>query len=315
MVALYGAIWRHTWRQQLLLIVLSLAVAGLAALPLEFQKQLINGMTDGVGFDVLLTDGTELIAVIVLSLALKGILNYRTGIVAERTILAIRNRSVANEIERPTAGLDQKAKGTLATVVSSEAEVLGKFVGGAVAEPLLHIGTLLSVLGFVALTAPTLAMVVASIMLPQVLIVLWSQRRVDALMRLRVQRLRRAVARITAEALATVAGTLSDDFQLLFEKRCRIFVWKLSTKFVLSLLDGVGLVIVLVYGGWLVTTGETDVGSVVAATIALKRMQEPWRQVVAFYRNLSGARVQYELLRERLMPVAQAQGAPQPARP
>ncbi|MEO1275907.1 MAG: hypothetical protein AAFV96_11105, partial [Pseudomonadota bacterium] len=41
-----------------------------------------------------------------------------------------------------------------------------------------------------------------------------------------------------------------------------------------------------------------DVGSVVAATIGLSRLQQPWRQLVAFYRSLSIVRVKFELMRE-----------------
>jgi ABC-type bacteriocin/lantibiotic exporter with double-glycine peptidase domain len=87
------------------------------------------------------------------------------------------------------------------------------------------------------------------------------------------------------------------DFDRIYEARRRIYVWKVSTKGLLSALNGAGLVIVLVLGGTLVLEGRSDVGTVVAATIGLQRIQQPWRQLVAFYRNLSASRVQYELLR------------------
>ena len=43
-----------------------------------------------------------------------------------------------------------------------------------------------------------------------------------------------------------------------------------------------------------------DVGTVVAATIGLARLQGPTKQLVAFYRQVSATRVKYELLRELL---------------
>jgi hypothetical protein len=43
--------------------------------------------------------------------------------------------------------------------------------------------------------------------------------------------------------------------------------------------------------------GRTDVGSVVAALSGLVRISQPWRELIAFYRDLSAVRVKYDLLR------------------
>jgi ABC-type bacteriocin/lantibiotic exporter with double-glycine peptidase domain len=75
-------------------------------------------------------------------------------------------------------------------------------------------------------------------------------------------------------------------------------VWKVSLKLLLGILNGVGLVVVLVYGGWLVSNGQSDVGTVVAATIGLGRIQGPWKELVGFFRSLSVVQVQYSLLRD-----------------
>lgn len=48
MIDLYKRIWRITGRSQVLLIALSLVVAVLAAVPLKFQKEIINGLTGTV---------------------------------------------------------------------------------------------------------------------------------------------------------------------------------------------------------------------------------------------------------------------------
>jgi ABC-type bacteriocin/lantibiotic exporter with double-glycine peptidase domain len=77
-----------------------------------------------------------------------------------------------------------------------------------------------------------------------------------------------------------------------------MFLWKLSTKFGLSAINGLGTVSVLVLGGWLVIEGRTDVGTVVAATLGLSRLQAPTAFMMAFYRQVSATRVKYDLLRE-----------------
>ena len=47
MFSLYAAIWRVSGGRQIVLILLSIAIAGLAAVPLSFQKDIINELTAG----------------------------------------------------------------------------------------------------------------------------------------------------------------------------------------------------------------------------------------------------------------------------
>ena len=56
----------------------------------------------------------------------------------------------------------------------------------------------------------------------------------------------------------------------------------------------------LMLGGWLVLQGRTDVGTVVAATLGLSRLQGPTAFLIAFYRQVSANRVKFELLRDIL---------------
>ena len=46
MFQLYAAIWRVSSGRQIVLILLSLAIAFLAAVPLEFQKDIVNLLTE-----------------------------------------------------------------------------------------------------------------------------------------------------------------------------------------------------------------------------------------------------------------------------
>lgn len=298
MLDLYRAIWRRTGREQILLILLSIIGAVLAAVPIDYQKRIINGMAGEFLFADLLRLGGEMLFFILLSLALKGYLSYRTGIVAEKVILYLRESRIDRAVARGKSDDAKPETGTLSNIISSESETLGKFVGGAFAEPLLQVGTLVSVVGYVAFNSLSLSLIITAIILPQAVLVLITQGHINRLVKTRVKRLREAINRITQGELAKIALVLKEDFIALYHARRRMFIWKLSTKFVLNLFNGVGLVFVLVYGGWRVTLDETDMGTVVAATVALTRIQQPWRQLIAFYRSLSVAQVQYELIRD-----------------
>lgn len=295
MIELYKAIWKSTGSRQVLLILLSLAIAALAAVPLEYQKDIINGLTQAsLSTDDLLSLCVAMFGFILLSLALKWLLGYRSGLLGEDVIRKIRNR--VGEVARnaPTGGT-KIGGGTFATMVSAEAEEVGMFAGSAISEPLVQAGTLVSVIGFIAANQPVLGLIAFSMILPQIVIVLTVQRRVNTLIKERVRVLRGATDQLVDPEVSV--SQLSLEFDRIYESRSKIFLWKQSSKFFLSALNGAGLVAVLLLGGWQVLAGNTDVGTVVAATAGLMRIQSPTKFLIAFYRQVSATSVKFDLLR------------------
>ncbi len=304
MIQLYLAIWRISGRRQIILILLSLAIAALAAVPLAFQKEIINALTlPALSAENLFYLGAGMLAATLISLALKWLLGHRSGVLGEDTIRFIRTRLYTETI-RVSQNRDQDQNqggiqtGTLTTAISAEAEELGKFAGGAFSEPVMQVGTLISVIGFIASTQPGLGMIALAMIIPQVVLVLMTQGRVNALVASRVKVLRGATNQIIAGQVDAITQSVLDDFDTIFETRRRMFLWKLSTKFLLSAINGIGTVAVLMLGGWLVLQGRTDVGTVVAATMGLGRIQAPTAFLIAFYRQVSATRVKFELLRD-----------------
>ncbi len=296
MIQLYLAVWRISGPRQIILILLSVAIAAMAAVPLAFQKEIINLLTlSDPSANRLFVLGAGMMAATVLSLSLKWLMGHRSSVLGEDTIRFIRE-SLYSASARP--GQPPVPTGTLATAISSEAEELGKFAGGAFSEPVVQIGTLISVIGFIAATQPGLGMIALAVIAPQIILVLLTQRKVNALVGERVKILRGATNRMIAAKIGDIEQTVLDDFDTIFETRRRMFLWKLSTKFLLSSINGAGMVAVLMLGGWLVLQGRTDVGTVVAATMGLGRIQGPTAFLIAFYRQVSATRVKYELLRD-----------------
>ena len=298
MFQLYSEIWRISGRRQIVLVVLSLTIAALAAAPLKFQQEIVNLLTGG-SFEVsqLFVLGGWMSGVILLSLALKWLMGYRSQLLGEDVINQIRQRLLKRAVEDEKLYGDIRT-GALSTAISAEAEELGTFAGSAFSEPVLQIGTLISVVGFVASTQPGLGIVALSIIAPQVFIVLYSQRKVNALLAERVQLLRHTTDQITGPDLHAVVNEVLEDFDRIFAVRRTMFKWKLSTKFLLSSINAAGTVAVFMLGGLLVLQGRTDVGTVVAATIGLSRLQGPTTFLISFYRQVSANRVKFDLLRE-----------------
>jgi len=205
MFQLYRAIWRASAGRQIILIILSIAIAALAAVPLEFQRDIINHLTaDDVETERLIYLGTGMMLVILLSLSLKWLLGYRAGTLGEDIVRMIRQRLLLRSADLNVTG-ETVRKGTMTTAISAEAEELGKFAGGAFSDPVVQIGTLISVIGYISSTQPGLGMIALSMILPQIIIVLLSQRKWNIFVAERLRILRSSTERLMTEDIYEVA--------------------------------------------------------------------------------------------------------------
>src|ERR671939_11441 len=71
---------------------------------------------------------------------------------------------------------------------------------------------------------------------------------------------------------------------------------KLTMSFLMNALHHLGTAGILLVGGWLVTRGQTEVGTVVAFISGLHRVNEPWGDLVKYFQDMTNARVKYRLI-------------------
>jgi len=291
---LYRRIIEVTGVRQLGLVALALAIAALAAAPLELQKTIVNGLAETMSVEELVRLSAVYAGVVLLVAGLKLALGYgvaRTGDYATRYI---RRRLLDRDADR-----EPLARGTLVTMLTSEAETIGGFAGTAFALPVVQAGTLLSVLAFITASQPMLGLVALFVVAPQAFIVLAVQRRVTALVRGRVRLIQRASDGLVAGDEAPAGGSRR-DFDDVYDVQRRINRLKQGSKFALNALSTLGLVATLALGGWLVLQGSTDVGTVVAALGGLARIAKPWSDLVAFYRQWSVVGARFDMMLARL---------------
>jgi ABC-type bacteriocin/lantibiotic exporter with double-glycine peptidase domain len=297
----YGTIWKDTHRTQLLLIGLSVAIAALAAVPLYFQQEIINGLTYGIQLDQMLLLGAQYAAAALLTVFLKLFLQYRVAVLGESAVRHVRRRVLANHSRsRRMEAPARYADGTIVSMLTAEAESVGLFVGEAISTPLVEIGMLLSILIYITVNEPILGLFMALIVLPQGLIVGLVQKPVNLLVRRRVEILRGAVDQTIAATPSRPESAIQEAFDEIFRNRQRTHILKLSSKAALNALGAFGSTGTLMIGGWLVLRGQTDVGTVVAALIGLTRIGRPWNNLIKFYRTLSVVIVRYDLLKEAI---------------
>jgi ABC-type bacteriocin/lantibiotic exporter with double-glycine peptidase domain len=75
-----------------------------------------------------------------------------------------------------------------------------------------------------------------------------------------------------------------------------VFKLKFGLKFLVSALQSVGVFALLFAGGIMVLNGRTQIGIVMAFISGLDRVLDPWRELIAFLRSTSAARVQFDLI-------------------
>jgi len=73
---------------------------------------------------------------------------------------------------------------------------------------------------------------------------------------------------------------------------------KFSMNFLMNLINHLEIVGAFLLGGWFILTGQTEVGTVVAFVSAVGRVNDPWGDLVNYFRDLTSIQVKYGLLVE-----------------
>ena len=305
---LYAYVWRSSASQQIVLIVLAIIAAVLATAPLELQRHIINTLAGHEKFERLgWLCGGYLIAALAIG-GLKYTLNIKSAGLGEFTIRSLRKEVLrsATPPAKPDETSDQTGKskpGALVTTISSQAEAVGKFVGDCISTPIVQAGTLLSVLSYMLYTEPRLGVVVLFIAVPQLFVVPMIQRRINVHVRERSHTLVRAGDLMVDPALgggSSIGNEISKAFKTIYLARRAVFTLKFGLKFLISALQSTAVFVLLFVGGIMVLNGKTEIGIVVAFISGLDRVLEPWREMIAFLRSTSAARVQFDLIESTL---------------
>jgi ABC-type multidrug transport system fused ATPase/permease subunit len=308
---LYAYVWRASASRQIVLIILAIIAAVLATAPLELQRHIINTLAGRENVDRLgWLCGGYLVAAMGIG-GLKYLVNIKSSGLGELMIRSLREetlRSAAGSIN-PDAAPDESRRnksGALVTTISSQAEAVGKFIGDCISTPIVQAGTMLSVLIYMLYTEPRLGVVVLFIAIPQVFLVPRIQRRLNVYVKERAHTLARAGDMMvdpmlaSGSAVGSLTGEISNAFETIYFARLHVFKLKFGLKFLISALQSMAVFVLLFAGGIMVLKGMTEIGIVVAFISGLDRVLEPWREMIAFVRSTSAAKIQFDLLENTL---------------
>jgi ABC-type multidrug transport system fused ATPase/permease subunit len=285
-------VWRVTgWRQIGLGLVALLGTAANLA-PIELQRRIIDRAILPGDTDLLWTLAALYAVAVLAHNALKFALRIGQGWLAESAVLRARRTLLAHERAGRAEGA--QAPGASVSVLGSELDRLGGFIGEAPSLAVANLAMLAGVLGYMIYAEPQLATVSLLLLVPNLLLTPLVQRRLNALSRTQIGTLRAFGDSVVAGCDDAVTRPMMET---LYANRMWFHLWKNLLKTLLGLLGAAAPLGALLVGGLMVIAGDATPGLIFAFLSAFNRIAGPIRDLIAFYREAAQAGVRYEMVR------------------
>jgi ABC-type multidrug transport system fused ATPase/permease subunit len=292
-----GYVVRFTGHHQIVLALLSICVFLLSTVPLELQRRIVNdaikkGMTETVLWLALLYAGVALG-----EQALKLTVNLYRAWLSERSVRTLRRRVHALKTGVSSGRSTPGATGIEISMILDEAVPIGGFIGISVSEPLLQGGIMVSVIGYMVYLETYMALLSLLFLLPQLVFVPLMQRAINHRAEARIRTLRDVSSAIAEESPPLAAIDHVDEGRIdhVFTLNMGIYKLKYSMNLLMNVMHHFAVAAALGVGGWFATTGRIDVGTVVAIVAGLRKLKDPWDEIVNWSRELAVVSVKYRL--------------------
>lgn len=295
--SLYGYVLKVSRREQVRLGLLTLAVFPLSMVPLELQRQIVNYAVAHAAIELLLAYGGLYLAVLLLQTGLKFLRDVYMYRIAEGVTRLLRRKFA--RLGSLDVGI---ADGTKQAIISAEAEKVGGFVAESISLPMLQAGTVLSIAAYMLVIEPLVAVVALVFLIPSAVAVGLAQPVLNRLSRSKITFVRSLSESVLHDARRDAEKGAQSDALIdqIYDLRLRFAHLKITTKSINQLITGLGLLSILMVGGWLAIQGRTEIGIIVAFMSGYERMTSPVRDLLSFYRRLSMMRVQYRLVADAI---------------
>jgi len=290
---------------QLLLLGLSVSVFLLEIVPLELQRRIVNDLVKGRPYRWVIALSLVYAGAVLVQGGTKLVLNVYRGWVGERAIRDLRRRIHAVIGTPATAPPVAEAQGIAVSMIVAEVEPIGGFIGASISEPLLQGGILASVLAYLVHLDPWIALGAFALFVPQFLFVPLMQAAVNRRAGNRIRMLRRLGIAVIDRA----NGHFRDDDRWIdraFALDMGIFRMKFTMNFAMNLCSHLQIISALLIGGWWVYTGRLQTGGVVAFISGIARLNDPWGDLVNYFRDITVNQVKYRLLTNAVNQLAEA---------
>lgn len=291
-------VWRMSGRHQILVCLLALAVAALTMVPLELQRRIINGALEMKQFEPLITLGAIYLGVLIVQALLKYLLRLYQSWLSESAILYNRSH-LARLHDQHLADERDEENGRAVSIIGAEIDRLGGFVGEGFSQPVVNLGMLLAIGGYMLVVEPMVAAVSLLVLVPQVILVPIIQHKLNELIERRLDLLRSmsdSISELHGEGKDAEEIALLPQLRDIYHNRVAIYAVKFLMKGLINLLNNLAPLVVLMVGGYMVIQGESTVGVVVAFISGVQRLVDPVRELMNYYRVAAQANVQHSMI-------------------
>ena len=309
--SVYRYIITHSYERQIAVVLLTLTLLPLAPIPMEIQRRILDDAVANANSSLLTQLALAYLGLLVVHAGLKFAMQFQRELVSARITRSLR-RSVyfriytvmpPERLKRFEAHEDLVDEGAVVSMLSNEVEKLGGFGGAAISGPLLQIGTLLTVLGYMFWIEANVAVIALVVYSPQLVFVPILQARMNRLAARKALKTRELGHFIVDNSEADLLNhppprafeKLADQILAL---RTRYLLTKNTMKTLNNILMALGPFGVIVLGGLMVIRGETEIGVVLSFVYGMERLADPVRELITIYRSVTDARMRYRILLE-----------------
>ena len=299
---IFRYVFAVSWRHQIALVFRTVVTFLLEIAPLEIQRRVVNDLVKQRPFNFIVTLGVAYASAVLVQGGIKLWLNVYRSWVGENAIRDLRRCVFAYLRIAWVAAPGPEARGVGATMIVAEVEPIGGFVGSSVSEPLLKAGILLSVLAYIVHLDRWMAAAALAIFVPQLVFVPLMQGAINRRAGARVWVLRQLGVSTVDTHRASAEQDRSDGKRIdrVLQLNMGIFKLKFSMNFLMNFCSHLQVVAALLIGGWQVHTDQLEVGGVVAFVSAVGRLNDPWGDLVNYFRDLSITQVKFGLVADRV---------------
>lgn len=284
-----------------MLCVLTTIVFLLDVVPLELQRRVVNDLAKHRAFRLVAVLSIVYATVVLAQGAIKLGVNIYRGWIGERAKRALRRR-IHSVTDGRSASAAAEAEGIAVAMIVAEVEPLGGFVGESISEPLLQLGSLAAVLAYISHLDPWMALAAFVIFAPQLVFVPLLQRAINRRTGIRV----RVMRQLGIHVIDSSADGIAEDREIerAFELDMGIFRLKFTMNFLMNLSNHLQIIAALLLGGWWVFTGRLEIGAVVAFISGIGRLNDPWGDLVNYFRDAAVTQIKYRLLADAVRQLA-----------
>jgi ABC-type multidrug transport system fused ATPase/permease subunit len=298
--SLFRYVLSASWSHQIALVILTTIAFLLEIVPLELQRRVVNNLVKERPFQLVVMLCAAYAGAVLIQGVVKLGLNIYRSWVAENSIRDLRRRVLACSRVARIVAPGPEAGGVGVAMMVAEVEPIGGFVGSSLSEPLLQAGILLSVLAYIAHLDRWMATAAFALFVPQLVFVPLMQHAINRRTGVRVWVLRQLGISTVDPRGASAEQERSDGRRIdrVMQLNMGIYKLKFSMNFLMNLCSHLQVVAALLIGGWLVHTDQLEVGGVVAFISAVGRLNDPWGDLVNYFRDLNITQVKFRLLAE-----------------